>query len=116
MWLLLLIVEIAVAGFLAVRLGMEAEDKGFSRALFIFLSCMLWFIMRILGRILGWLVIGGSFIPVACGWLFAIVSFMVFYYFIARIKDKEFLNQDNIEWKNRNADPNLTKPGNPEEK
>jgi phosphotransferase system glucose/maltose/N-acetylglucosamine-specific IIC component len=101
MIIFLLIIEIGVAGYLARRLGSEAEDKGFSNALFIVLSIFLWIVFRFAGRLLGIFVSDHYFIAILLGWLFAIVTYMIFFYFISRFEDKQEFDEDKS-WKERN--------------
>lgn len=101
--ILFLIIEIIIAGMLAVRLGREAHDKGFSNILFIFLAGALWFITRIVGSVIGFMIVRGTLGSMATGWIFAIGSYCLFYYLISRMKDKELFNEHEVDWKKKNA-------------
>jgi hypothetical protein len=112
MGILILIIEIVIVIFLARRLGTEAHDKGYSSILFIILACLLWLGSRIIGNFIGILILPNRLMSLLMGWLTAILSYGLFYYFLAKIKDKEIFNENEAEWKKRNTASNTTQiPG-----
>lgn len=116
MGILFLIIEIIIVGFLAVRIGTEAFDKGFSKGLFIFLTILIWISSRVIGNLIGYFLLGIGLKAVFLSWLLAIFTYILFFFIISKMKDEPFFNEHDAEWKqmNKNADPSET--GKSEEK
>lgn len=88
---------------MASKLGVEASDKGFSRALFMFLAIMVWIGSRLLGNLVGLLITYNSLMISIFGWVFGLITYMVFYWFISRMEDKYDFDTDKS-WEERNKD------------
>jgi hypothetical protein len=99
--MIFLFLEVVLVAVMAGKLGMEAGDKGFSKALFIFLSIIIWIGSRLLGNFIGSMITYNRLIISVFGWVMGLITYMIFYWFISRMEDKYDFDTDNS-WEERN--------------
>lgn len=116
MGIFFLIIETAILGFLAVRLGTEAFDKGFSKGLFIFLTVLIWISSRVIGNLIGYFLLGIGLNTVFLSYLLAIFTYILFFFIISKMDDEPFFNEHEADWKKKNAEANPTETKKSEEK
>jgi purine-cytosine permease-like protein len=102
MALLFLFIEIVLVAVLASKLATEAADKGFSKALFLFLTGVVWVGSRLAGNFIVAMFTRYSWLVLISGWITGLVGYMVFYYIISRQEDKYDFDTDDS-WEKRNA-------------